>query len=532
MDDMSSDEESVGAQESLVSEDESQNEGNDSDESIQSDAHFETFHSWIHHVLYHEAPLDVSREQWNIWFDTASQHVRQPNQFYDIGICEFICLVTDSVTRQLFSLAVAEIADNLYIAVDLQGLEETLNALALSGIAISPEELEVGASALALTFGQFPRVQALKCFGYGPSTLSFMFPILTASLSPYEVVMSFDDTRSEAFLIHMPTLVAYFTEHPSLVSVGFANVNSGLLQMLSTVLLTIPMLRTCRVDGPLGSLTISSRSDAVALTRLLAMAQLDTFDVNLFTFSDDPQITQIICDGLRTSRLTSLGFYDVIIPPRMGTAIASAVSEIHSLNEFLFKGQVDRSFWPSLGQGWDESCGIRRLVLGGFQLCFESDDVAAFLQNARVRELCFLELFLVDWTPGFDVLISNLVRVNATSLKEMDIFTSPDFPGALIASEALLAAVDSPECCLAKCTFLNLDHVASPNIDPTWLLRFKFILGLNKQRRRRNSAFERVRDGSMNLLDAVADIDGNFLYEFLRRNEWNLQNLLRDYYSP
>jgi hypothetical protein len=114
--------------------------------------------------------------------------------------------------------------------------------------------------------------------------------------------------------------------------------------------------------------------------------------------------------------------------------------------------------------------------------------------------------------------------MNAVSLKQIFFYAPTELSRVLVASAALLAAVDSPECCLENMIFSWPSYT-----DATWLAQLNFILSLNKQRRLYTSTFERVREGNIDLMDAVTRIDNNFLYEFLRRNEWDLQNLLRGY---
>jgi hypothetical protein len=535
MQEMSSDEEiTAGAMreeedaESLIAaEDEFQDDeahDSDVDESIESN-HFETFDIWIDEVLHHEGDLQVSRDQWNLWFDAARDKVRQPlpETFYQIEVCEFLCLVTDSVARKQFSAVVAEMAVDPRFSLDLQGLEVTLNALALSGIVISQEELDAGASALAAIFGGFSRIQQLSILHYGSSLLSFLFPILSACQSLDKIMMWFDDTRSAAFLAHVPALIAYLTGHPSLQEVSFWDIDSGLLQMLSTVLPTISTLVECRLGG---RLTISSPQDAVALTRILTMPQLGYFYISNLAFNDDdPQITQLICYGLRFSRLVGLSLLTCSIPRSICTAVASAITDIRELREFTCSGSLDQTFWSALGQRWDGSHTMRKLALGhGGEPYLRSDDVAEFLQKAKFRGLRHLELSLLDWTPRFDILIARLVRMNAVSLKQIFFYAPTELSRVLVASAALLAAVDSPECCLENMIFSWPSYT-----DATWLAQLNFILSLNKQRRLYTSTFERVREGNIDLMDAVTRIDNNFLYEFLRRNEWDLQNLLRGY---
>jgi hypothetical protein len=269
--------------------------------------------------------------------------------------------------------------------------------------------------------------------------------------------------------------------------------------------------------------TILSRTDAEALTRILTMPQLSYLYLSGFAFSGDLQVTQSICGGLRNSSITKLTLNNVSVPQCMCRATASAITEMRELLSFTFGERVHPAFWAALGQGWEDSHTIQRVDLGSYDKMLDSDDVAALFEEANFHGLRYLELHLNDWTPTWDAKFSRFVS-NNPFLETIEVKLPQYFAGPLIASSALLAVVDSPECCLKEIHFRSSQHA-----DPTWLRQLNFILGLNKQRRLRNSAFKQVCEGSIDLMDAIAGMNEDFLYEFLRRNEWSLQSRLRDY---
>jgi hypothetical protein len=515
------------------------NASDDDDESMEMGAGFGSFHDWLDEVIDNgDDPLpEVSRDQWLEWLETARENVGRGeyrNNYYQIDACGFICLATEPGTRQTFSAAVtAESESGRIITVELQGLEQTLVSLALCGIVISLEELNVGTSALAAIFGSFRRIDFLGLHSCDHFTLPFVLPILSACKHLVILGLAFvGNISADAFLAHLPALAACLADHPSEENVCFRSLNSQLLQMLGTVLPTIPKLHNCQLVNRawgLGGIGVLSMADAEALARILAIPQL--CDLNLsngFPFSSDLQVTQSICDGLRNSRLSTLVFGHVPIPQSMYNVVASAITEMRELKSFTFCERVDPAFWSALGKGWEGSHTIQRLKFGSINdddiIYLGSHDVAAFFEKANHHGLRYLKLYLNDWGPRFDAMFSMFVS-NNSSLETVEIKLSPDaFVGPPIASAALLAAVDSPECWLEEITFRPSRHAGV-----TWLRQLNFILGLNKQRRRHNSAFNKVRKGKIDLMDATVDIGDDFLYEFLRRNEWNLQSLLRDY---
>lgn len=517
--------------------DEDSDDDDDDDESMEEiDDHGQLilFYEWVPMALQAIDGVlpEVSRNQWNEWLDAAREHLSVPDFDADddeinddfrydlnIGVCQFICLATETNTRQRFSV-LADLDKHLSIKVDLEGLEQALLSLPLSGIPIPRDVLDAGTSALADVFGRLRQVDGLTFRPCESFTFPFILPILGACRRLANIDMEFGDTNTDAFLAYLPALTACLDHHPSLESARFQNISSQLLQMLSTALPTIPTFHECWLQGE--GCVISSISDAEALARIFAMEQLGLRLVK-FAFSGDPYVTQTICNGLRNSKLTELSFVGLSIPQCMRTAVASAITEMPELTDFTFIGEVDQSFWSALGQGWKDSHNLERLELERNDY-LSSDDVAAFFRTASLKGLRCLILRLKDWTPAFDTIFSAFVSRHPL-WETLHINLSYDeFVGPSVVSAALLAAVDSPECCLNRVEFGSSQHV-----DATWKHQFYYILDLNRQRRRHNSSFESVRNGLVDLMDAVADIDDDFLFEFLRRNEWDLQTRLRNY---
>jgi hypothetical protein len=112
----------------------------------------------------------------------------------------------------------------------------------------------------------------------------------------------------------------------------------------------------------------------------------------------------------------------------------------------------------------------------------------------------------------------------------VELSTAPDFDGTPIKSPRFVSAVDSPYSRLQRIHFTCLpDHSPTPHVAWSFVHQLRTIMDLNDYCRYCQLTFEKVHEGSVDLMDAVAAITEKHLYAILRRDNWEIQRLLREY---
>ena len=135
-------------------------------------------------------------------------------------------------------------------------------------------------------------------------------------------------------------------------------------------------------------------------------------------------------------------------------------------------------------------------------------------------------LVRVEWTPALYESLSVYLLWENNHLRKLSWRLPNEELCRSVSSAAILAALDRPEqqledFCIDGC-FVKL------NFDQKWLEKVYFIVRLNCQRRRHGPRLSTIATAEQ-LVEALQEIDRDYLVEFLRRNEFNVPALLQKF---
>ena len=137
-----------------------------------------------------------------------------------------------------------------------------------------------------------------------------------------------------------------------------------------------------------------------------------------------------------------------------------------------------------------------------------------------------------DWTEALDEAISKFVRLSK-SVRSILVFVRHDYSGATTASKRFTESVDSGERSLEKFCVLKIMPWGCHHY--LWGDELCLTLRLNRMRHMYGGLFERVvraetaqerHQESAFVLEAVGM---DVLYEFVRRDEWGLQDIAKEF---
>lgn len=503
-----------------------------------------SFDRWLQQALQRSprSPPRRSADQWFESLDAARKQIGKPlpsrnmSLNYTIKPCELICLVTESLTARLFSINTGQYtstSDDIIINVNLEGLQETLRSFADSGFPFLRDHLYTNAASLGPTFGQLNIVEKFIFSPCDQFTMPFILPMLTECHTRVaNLNMLFKPgVETNDFPSHLPTMEVYFNKHCTLNSASFIDIGIHMLRFLSTALPSAPSLSSVWIKGTNqegnGALAISSPEDALKVKQILSMKQLRHIDMSGFAF--DEGLTESPFDGLRDSELTELSLHNLSLPKSIHSNLASAVTSCNNLSHFFLEASLSGVAMLELGRGWKDSNHLTELTLGSSNTFLDSGTLLTFFDNASFSQLFCLKLSLHNWTPTFDEVLTSFIMRNH-SLESVEFSTAPDFDGPPIKSPRFVAAVDSPYSRLQRIHFTCLpDHSPTPHVAWSFVQQLRTIMDLNDYCRYCQLTFEKVHEGSVDLMDAVAAITEKHLYAILRRDNWEIQRLLREY---
>jgi hypothetical protein len=167
-------------------------------------------------------------------------------------------------------------------------------------------------------------------------------------------------------------------------------------------------------------------------------------------------------------------------------------------------------------------CKLRVLRVGTYHVKAESTAVLSVLfRYARYWKLQQLTINSVKWTPEFDQMMATYLGENS-HLRKLEWTVANGVANGPLAqgSEAFLEALDRPGQRLGEITLRGF-------VDE-YVERVDFILELNHQRHRHGPRLSKVTTAEQ-FVQVLQELDDDYLFEFLHRNEFNFLELLRKY---
>ena len=214
-------------------------------------------------------------------------------------------------------------------------------------------------------------------------------------------------------------------------------------------------------------------------------------------------------------------------------ADALAVAPLESLIISMLSNKP--SFYNGLLRTLKESKILDSFALGHYEdvVYFDCDELVDVLEQGLSRNLKCLSLHVENWTDRFAKLITRYAsaKKNDTMLRKLKLHFGAGFDGPACAPAELVAALDKGERCLEE---VLVYHRGKGDISATWCVDLQPTLDLNRIRRIHGPKFESIEHGETWAIrkarfdEAVASVDQNTFYRFLRRNEWSLQKLVKE----
>jgi hypothetical protein len=258
-------------------------------------------------------------------------------------------------------------------------------------------------------------------------------------------------------------------EHSSINDITLS-VDVSLFQGVCSILATLPNLRSCFLRGPYddaSAVHILSDGATEALCQLLSSSELYTFTIMQIGFGEES--AERVGNALVTS---SIRFFDI--------------DTAHSSNV-----------------------------------------VAAIFRNSRKWKITHLAITLAKWNETIEDCLSSYVTENY-SLKAVSVRLSGGQVNSFKA-DSLLAAIDCP-----KRGHVQLFVDPRDAVDDDWDRRLEHVLAMNETREAVKHLFDTIEGETSlavlhlsHLAQALLGMNQSMLLDFLRRNEWHLQELLR-----
>jgi hypothetical protein len=508
----------------------------------------------------------VSGHQWRAWLSHACSELENSlRRTFGIGmgrengdiegiypIFGTLHMISLANSRE-FRRTVAHYADHFGVdtfSFDLKGIDETIEALAAIDRRISVESVIAG---VAATDEAIRRVGTYKPFPWcftckRSSDLNWVSAILK-ECHIHKLFLKWD----QGVRIEDDQLVTFqeaFYRHSKIKDVDLVNMPKESTRAILSVLLTIPNLTHISLKYTFEPWTPTSDEDLREFCQILSLPTLTSFKIINLQL-DSTSIAESFCRGLRGSNLTSLAAHHLSFPDGMERALADALigGEVRELGVSSF-GKTERGCVALASSLARSSTPRITLTLGKGHLMMtdnvpkneplDADIAAAFFE---ALDCCFfktVKIYLETWNDAIDKALAGYVRRN-DSLEELSVFL-PLFcrkQNELIASAALLQAVDTNASRLREFKYGATSRCRPDEFgwEKSWYRKLKFILELNSHRREHAAHFQCITSGN-DLAEALRAIDRdydydfgsiNFLFEYIRCNEWNIQKIIKHY---
>jgi hypothetical protein len=399
------------------------------------------------------------------------------------------------------------------------GLEDSLQQLEDAGI-MNMAGFVAGAAFLVDFLERFPPIDKLEISFSGNVPQPIACNLVGICSRAKNIHLTSHARNGAAELIIASAVRDALRDQPFLEKFKTSLINPLVLRALGTVLPTCPKLTSFQLTDEffLPDPFAIQEEDARAIQSIMMAPGLNQLSVTSFNFENE-HITSLFCEGIRSTHLSDLTLSKSNFPNEVvATALASTKIEsltftrCHLLPPFL--RELSRSL----------SCPSNMIKT----LVFESvtNDLVSLLRGSRQWMVQDLTMTIDQWSPAFDTVLSEFVS-NHDELRKLTIVLVWGYAGPIIASPALLGALDSKTLRLEE---FKLHQVRIDNrplyYDHMWYDQVRHILELNSLRRMLASQLSSIATGE-DLVAALETIPFPFVYEFIRRNEFNLVGLLR-----
>ena len=470
-----------------------------------------------------------SVEEWQSCVDTARLIVRdcllqRGHLKLKLHVFEIMWLTTDPELQLMLANAADQPGSSIKLILDFEAFDETMDDLIEDGVGIPARaDIDAGLATVGNIVGRFQTITKLSFQYYSVS-----LPVALAILVPCRHVKKLDlqqlwDPAHDL----VATLQTYLQQLQSLEGIQFYEEDHVLLpaiEMFSTTLpQCCPQLMLCSIDtGEMDDHWTASWQGAAALRNIMSMPSLTSLSLHDFRLETREAVREF-CVGLRSSNHLGLEITTLFgFPSATEELMAESLTYVDELR--LKDVDFERpKFFESLGRNmgrWD--CKLQAIAVIGSYEPAQSFNLAicSLLRHAHDWKLQKLCLHNLEWTTDFDEAISAYLRTN-NDLRTLS-WSLPEYRrGGAIASDAILGALDRPGLLLEELTLLG-------RFDEEWLAKVNFIIKLNSQRRRHGLRLSRTTTAGQLAME-LQEVDGDCLFEFLRRNEFNLQVVLRKF---
>ncbi|GKY98736.1 hypothetical protein MPSEU_000829900 [Mayamaea pseudoterrestris] len=413
-----------------------------------------------------------------------------------------------------------------HIIFSLSGMAQKMEHLRAAGITDMDQVAACGA-AVGRRFGSplFIEFRGEGIF----ANMAFINAVINACR--HMDYVGFNFTADEEDVDQLPALEACIANNANIKNLDMVGIEIHTFRALWSSMPTMPQLSMVSMDGQ--RFNLSSVEDANTIAGVLAMPHLETLVLVNIKLAN-VEVARIVINALAASRLQKLTIYNWVLPQETHVTLANALLQ-SNLVELEYQTSAHPDFLEAFSNGLgNPATAIRVLSLGSFYLAdccyfYKSKTLSDFLRNACKWRLEEVTLFVADWGESFDEALSRYVE-KSTTLRKLTISIAPGYTGPAIASEALLKALDQGVRHLAEVILMHEDE----HVSADWCARVQHVLELNRKRIIHGPKFERIAtaelesDRRRGMLEAVEAVDLLMLYEFIRRNEWDLQDLIRE----
>jgi hypothetical protein len=493
--------------------------------------------------------VEATTEKWVKWLKSARVGfchqllpVLENPHTTEIRTIDVLALAVHGTTCDMLEVAGVGVADeSLYrLRIDLDGLQESLNSLENHNIAVTSEDLNCAATAIAEFVSHLNDIKTLEINNCDALTMEFLAPFLACCDNVRSLILDFPyitDDEAETFLTVPKPLKMAILDHPSLQSVTMSKLRPQTVRSVSEELATIPNLTSCTLLGAWeqnGYLRLSSSEDAGAIESLLASSSLAYLKLVNISFRNEEVLTGV-CDSLRNSQLKKLEVVDCIFPRTMNTEVAYALTTSESLIELDYSycmfDSTHNTFWNDLGLALAKaSSKLRSLSLwtgsdhhpASTEVCI--GNLFAMLQYAHQWKITRLTVHVAEWTNDFDQALVKYIRTTPCLQDLRLVFTDRKDAardGPLVnLSPALVEAIRSGT--------RTLEHIQirtrgwERDITPQEL---KHHTEINRLRRVCTTKFQSPLQPE-DFVQVIEVLNESILFEFLVQNEFDLQRFL------
>jgi hypothetical protein len=454
---------------------------------------------------------------------------RFDDETWRISPCYLICLVTDSILLKLLATLNERDVSIYTVVFDLNGLEEAVDALTNIGIGISKKEILEVTKAIADLLGSLATIYTVNFSPCLPYNLPLLSAIVAAcrNVRRLSVFFSLEGDEDDG-LEDLDDFCTMLPTKDGLEHVDFSFKSASRFHAICATVPLLPDLERCSIHGVSDTslLMIDTTEDASTIKNLFLIDKRQFFKLELSYFQFcNSQVTEIVCNGIRDSRICSVILEEMSYPENLHGSVATALTS-SNIKDLMYSSAPDKSFLVALGKGLQGSA-MKQFCFNSLRVPLPGDICASLLQDTQRWSLIHLTLLNLDWTDAFDKALSLYVKENHF-LNVVEIDLSDEYTGPIIESPSLLEALDSGtrrvECItIGKCRTTT----GPPTVNSAWEDKVDNLTTLNELRNNFNSRNKNIYSNFDAFMDLLEKTEFPFLFEFLRRNEWGLQKLFQ-----